>query len=206
VTERVCVPSPHDAEHDDHEPVLYEYVSGGGGGGEGGSVVGVLVVGALVVVDAGVGVASTGACSVATVGAWMPVKPVMPASFRFDSYEPSLAASVNLLLTSFASIASFTATLKVTLRLVAVRERRFDDAATSSTFTSVMSSVLISIVRAVAMANLPASNWSLVMPVSTTDASTGVMIEGLSSSPVGCVVVVVPVVVEVVAHACVLHA
>ena len=36
MTERVCVPPSHDAEHDDHEPVVYEYVSGGGGGGGGG--------------------------------------------------------------------------------------------------------------------------------------------------------------------------
>jgi len=41
------VPPPHDAEHEVHEPVTYEYVSGDGG--EGGSVVGVLVV--VVVVD-----------------------------------------------------------------------------------------------------------------------------------------------------------
>jgi len=34
VTERVCVPPPQDAEHDDHEPVVYEYVTGGGGLGE----------------------------------------------------------------------------------------------------------------------------------------------------------------------------
>ncbi len=26
VTDRVCVPNPHDAEHEDHEPVVYEYV------------------------------------------------------------------------------------------------------------------------------------------------------------------------------------
>jgi len=32
VTDRVCVPNPQDAEHDDHEPVVYVYVSGGGGG------------------------------------------------------------------------------------------------------------------------------------------------------------------------------
>ena len=35
VTERVCVPPPQDAEHDDHEPVVYEYVYDGVGVGDG---------------------------------------------------------------------------------------------------------------------------------------------------------------------------
>jgi len=26
VTDRVCVPNPQDAEHQDHEPMVYEYV------------------------------------------------------------------------------------------------------------------------------------------------------------------------------------
>mmetsp|Transcript_4439 Transcript_4439/g.10113 ORF Transcript_4439/g.10113 Transcript_4439/m.10113 type:complete len:203 (+) Transcript_4439:185-793(+) len=102
---------------------------------------------------------SLGACSTATVGALMLEKPVMPASSSFVPSEPFSTASVNFSLASVASIVSFTATLNETLRsVVAVRERRFDDAAISSTFTSVTSSVLTSSVSAIAVANFSASN------------------------------------------------
>jgi len=128
-----------------------------------------------------------GACSVDTVGSFTDVKPVRPVALRFASNEPSLAASVNFSLTSVASVVSFTDTLKDTFRsAVAVRERRrFDDdaALTSSTFTSVMSSTLTSIVRAIAMENLTESNWSFDMPVNVTDASIGV---SSTSSPPLC--------------------